>query len=259
MIHLGCVGSACPLCASNNFEALGAMASSREIEAYINEGGAAGIAEKAVARGNRAAILGVQAAGVMAQAATASAAGATATGVGATVATTLSTAITGSSVAAGSGVLATAAGAATVPVVGWVIAGVLVVAAGGIIGVSRRRAKFLRKDKVLLTKYIRQYERKDSEWRFKETKQVISKLQLVLSKRQSGWRLKQKAKYELQLEALFFIYKDENWDRVSLEAQQQRTQELIQVKKQNLLMFSPVYIGLILIGLGGIIYGRRKS
>lgn len=200
--------------------------STQSIERYINNGGAVGDAQRAISVGNKVAVAGVQAgAGI---------AGVTAgvAGTG-TVASAVTTALT--SVAGAVGV--------SVPVVGWVTAGVLLAVSGGILGASRRRAKFLAKDRGLLQKYIRKFSKKSSDWRDKEAKKQISQLQYILTLPKTTFNAKRQAKAELKLEALYFLIRQEQVPLI----QQRKQQELMIAQsaqtKTQLIIFVPVILG----------------
>ena len=221
------------------------MTDTRAIEAFINNGGAAGDAEKALARGNKAAQIGVSA-GV-----TVATAGIGAAGSGAVAAATTSALTSASTALIGAGVTS-----ATVPVVGWVVAGVLVAAGGGIALASKRKAKILSKDRGLLEKYISQYMKKSSDWRLKESRKQISQIQFLMTKRPSRYNLKRKAKAELKLEALYFIYKQE---RLPVLQQQKQMEALEMVSVQNKKeLFFWIPVALLIVGSSALLASRRK-
>ena len=188
------------------------------IEQYINSGGAVADAQKALATGNKIA-------GGAISAGTSIAGGlATGTGLFATGGT-LATALTGAGVAS-----------STVPVVGWVVAGVLLASAGAVAIGSKRRARFLSKDRALLEKYIKDFSKRTSLWRFQESKRQISIIQYMLAKKQSKRNMKRKAKAELKLEALYFLAKQEKLpilqqQRIALDAEQasERNQKALMI------------------------------
>ncbi len=188
------------------------------IEQYINSGGAVADAQKALATGNKIAGIGVSAG--------TSIAGGLATGTGLfATGGTLATALTGAGVAS-----------STVPVVGWVVAGVLLASAGAVTIGAKRRARFLSKDRGLLEKYIKDFSKRTSLWRFQESKRQISIIQYMLTKRQSKRNMKRKAKAELKLEALYFLAKQEKipilqQQRIALNAEQasERNQKALMI------------------------------
>ena len=214
------------------------MTDTQSIESYINSGGAVADAQKALATGNRVASVAVSAGS--------SVAGGLATGTGLFA--------TGGSVATA----LTSAGVAssTVPVIGWIVAGVLVASAGGITVASRRRAQFLSKDRNLLEKYIKNYEGKSLEWRTREAKKQISQIQFLLTKRDSNYNRKRKAKAELKLEALYYIAKNERLPLAVQKAQMSQLQTISDSQRTQRLIFIPV-IGLAV--LGSFLLWRNKS
>jgi hypothetical protein len=201
--------------------------STQAIERYINTGGAVGDAEQAIARGNKVAVAGVQAGVGVASV------GAGVAGSGA-VATAVSSALTAVGTTVG----------VTAPVVGWVVAGVLLGASGAISFGTRRRAKFLAKDRGLLEKYIKQFSKKSSEWRNKEAKKQISQLQFILTRPKTTYNAKRQAKAELKLEALYFLIKQE---KLPILLQQQQEQLMIsqQLKQQKQIL---ILVPLVLVG-----------
>ena len=218
------------------------------IEAFINSGGAVGDAQQALARGNKAASAGVSAGVAVASAAM----GVAGSGAVATATTAALTSVSSSLVAAG-------AVSATVPVVGWVVAGVLVAAAGGISIGARRRAKFLSKDRGLLERYIKRFERKSADWRLKEARKQISKIQFVMTRRQSKFNMKRKAKAELKLEALYYIYKKENFSGAQQAAQLARFQQISLQRQEAFQRYLPVYIGLGVITSILLVYAVKQK
>ena len=197
----------------------------RAIESYINNGGAVGEAQKSLAVGNKVANIGVAA------------------GVGVAKATV------GGSAALTSALTTVGVSASAVPVVGWIVAGVLVAASGGIMVASIRRAKFLNKDRKIFEKYVKKFEKKSEEWRMKEAKQQISEIQYLLSKKQTNRILKKKAKAELKLEALFYIYKEKNYSSYQQKAIDQRAVALLEEKRSNLIKYAPLYVGVAGLGI----------
>ena len=197
----------------------------RAIESYINNGGAIGEAEKSIARGNVVASQGVSAGVAVGKA----------TIAGSTALKSVLTTVGVSSSA--------------VPVAGWIIAGVLIASSGVALLSSKRRAKFLNKDRKLFEKYVKRFERKSEQWRLKEAREQISLLQFLQQKKQNTFNLKRKAKAELKLEALFFIYKEKNYSRIQQQAIDNRASQLLNEKKKNLLIYSPLYVGLFATGI----------
>ena len=194
------------------------------IEQYINSGGAVADAQKALATGNKVASGAISAGVAVAQAipvaTTIASGGAVATGTGA-VSVGIGTAISSVS----SALVSAGVTSATVPVVGWVVAGVLLASAGAVAIGAKRRARFLSKDRALLEKYIKDFSRRTSLWRFQEAKRQISIIQYMLTKKQSKRNMKRKAKAELKLEALYFLAKQEKLpilqqQKIALDAEQ---------------------------------------
>ena len=212
------------------------MTDTRAIESFINNGGAVGEAEQSLARGNKVAQIGISAG--------TSVAGGLATGTGLfATGGTVATALTSAGVAS-----------STVPVIGWIVAGVLVASAGGISLASRRRAKFLSKDRAILEKYIERYKKKSSAWRTREAKKQISMIQFLLTKKQSRYNLKRKAKAELKLEALYFIFKEERLPVLQQQKQIEAFQKISMQNRQDMLVWIPVSIGII-----GLAYWYAKK
>jgi len=197
----------------------------RAIESYINNGGAVADAQKSLAVGNKVASAGVSA------------------GVGVAQAT-----VAGST-ALSSALATVGVSASAVPVVGWIVAGVLAAASGGIMVSAKRRAKFLNKSRKIFEKYVKKFERKSEEWRMKEAREQISQIQYLLTKKQTNRNLKKKAKAELKLEALFFIYKEKNYSTYQQKAIDQRAIVLLEEKKSNLIKYAPLYIGVASLGI----------
>jgi hypothetical protein len=201
----------------------------QSIERYINDGGAVGDAERALATGNKVASAGISA-GVAIANATLATTTATATGT-AVAGGAITTAISGAITSTSSALVSAGVASATVPVVGWVVAGVLVASAGIASLASRRRAKFLAKDRGILKKYIDRFSRKSSEWRLRQAKQQIAMIQFLLDRPKTTWNAKRKAKAELKLEALYFIAKQEKLpllkqqEQVKIMASQQARQK----------------------------------
>lgn len=225
--------------------------STREIEKFIFEGGAAGEAQKAIAAGDKAASAAVSAGAAMAYSASVATA-ATTKGASAVAAKAL-----------------TAAGASTsVPVAGWIVAGVLIAAAGGIAVAARRASRFLAKDPRILERYIRRYGRKSEDWRTRYAKKQISKIifELDRAKRKGKMGLfaqKRKAKAELKLEALYFLYKKEGnrGKKASRAAQERRAFELLQAGRTNALIAYPIYFalaGIAAYSIASIYYLEKK-
>ena len=210
------------------------MTDTQAIEQYINNGGAVGESQRALATGNKVATLGVKA-GV----------GVASAGMGVAGSGAVATATTSALTSVSSALVSAGVTSATVPVAGWIVAGVLVATAGGIAIASKRRAKFLAKDRGLLQKYIQKFEKKSSDWRLKESKKQIAQIQFLLTKRQSNRNLKRKAKAELKLEALYFIYSQERLPVLQQQAQIETMQKISMDNKRDLLIWTPVAIAII--------------
>jgi len=210
------------------------MTDTQAIEQYINNGGAVGESQRALATGNKVATLGVKA-GV----------GVASAGMGVAGSGAVATATTSALTSVSSALVSAGVTSATVPVAGWIVAGVLVATAGGIAIASKRRAKFLAKDRGLLQKYIQKVEKKSSDWRLKESKKQIAQIQFLLTKRQSNRNLKRKAKAELKLEALYFIYSQERLPVLQQQAQIETMQKISMDNKRDLLIWTPVAIAII--------------
>lgn len=205
------------------------MTDTQSIESFINNGGAVADAQKALATGNKVASLGVSAG--------TSIAGGLATGTGLfATGGTVTTALTSAGVAS-----------STVPVIGWIVAGVLIASAGGISVASRRRAKFLNKDRSILERYIQKFESKSLEWRTREAKRQISQIQFLLTKRNSKRNQKRRAKAELKLEALYYIAKNERLPLAVQKAQMAQIQTVSNQRSNHRAIFIPI------IGLGVIV------
>jgi hypothetical protein len=210
------------------------------IEQYINSGGAVADAQKALASGNKIAS-GAISAGValwhkclvlvqllvvvQSQQATSA----------------VSVPVTASSVS--SALVGAGMTSATVPVVGWVVAGVLLASAGAVAIGSKRRARFLSKDRGLLEKYIKDFSRRTSLWRFQEAKRQISIIQYMLTKRQSKRNMKRKAKAELKLEALYFLAKQEKLPILQQQKIALDAEKASEKNRQALLIGLPLAIG----------------
>ena len=205
------------------------MTDTQSIESFINNGGAVADAQKALATGNKVASLGVSAG--------TSIAGGLATGTGLfATGGTVTTALTSAGVAS-----------STVPVIGWIVAGVLIASAGGISVASRRRAKFLNKDRSILERYIQKFESKSLEWRTREAKRQISQIQFLLTKMNSKRNQKRRAKAELKLEALYYIAKNERLPLAVQKAQMAQIQTVSNQRSNHRAIFIPI------IGLGVIV------
>ena len=200
----------------------------KAIESYINNGGAVADAQKSLAVGNKIASAGVSA------------------GVGVAKATVGGSAALATKVASINAIAGTSLG---VPVVGWIVAGVLTAASGGIMISAKRRARFLNKDRKIFEKYIKKFERKSEEWRMKEARKQISQIQYLLTKKQTNRVLKKKAKAELKLEALFFIYREKNYSSYQQKAIDERAIDLLEEKHTNLVKYAPLYIGVAGLGI----------
>lgn len=225
----------------------------QSIERFINNGGAVGDAQRAIASGNKIAGIGINA-GVAVANATIATTTATATGT-AVAGGAVTSAISGAIASTSSALVSAGVASATVPVVGWVVAGVLVASAGALSISSRRRAKFLAKDRGLLEKYIKEYSTKSSEWRLKESRKQISMLQFLLTEPKTTRNAKRKAKAELKLEGLYFLAKQE---KLPLYQQQEQTKIMVaQSAKQKKIL----YIAIPSILIGSVLVGylaRRK-
>jgi len=225
----------------------------QSIEQFINNGGAVGDAERALKTGNTIAGIGINAGIAVANATIATTATATGTAVaGGAVTTAISGAITSTS----SALISAGVTSATVPVVGWVVAGVLVASAGIASISSRRKAKFLSKDRGLLQKYIDNYSKKSSEWRLRETKQQISQIQLLLTKPKTSYNAKRKAKAELKLEALYFLAKQE---KLSIYQQQEQAKIMVaHDEKQKKIMMIAIPSILIVSVVSVYLFSKKK-
>jgi len=223
----------------------------QSIERFINNGGAVGDAQRAIASGNKIAGIGINAGVAVANATIATTATGTAVAGGA-----VTSAISGAIASTSSALVSAGVASATVPVVGWVVAGVLVASAGALSISSRRRARFLAKDRGLLEKYIKEYSTKSSEWRLKESRKQISMLQFLLTEPKTTRNAKRKAKAELKLEGLYFLAKQE---KLPLYQQQEQTKIMVaQSARQKKILY--IAIPSILIGsvLMGYLAKRKK-
>lgn len=225
--------------------------STREIEKFIFEGGAAGEAEKAIAAGDKAASAAVSAGAAMAYSA----------------ATASATTTKGASAVAAKA-LAAAGASTSVPVAGWIVAGILIAASGGIAIASRRAARFLAKDKKILERYINRFSRKSIDWRTRYAKKQISKIifEMERAKRKGKMGLfaqKRKAKAELKLEALYFLYKKDGnkGKKAKRSAQEKRAFQLLQAGKTNAFIAYPIYFalaGIAVYSIASIYYLEKK-
>ncbi len=232
----------------------------RAIESFINNGGAVGEAQQALARGNKVASIGVSAGVTVANASVASASAiASSVASGTTVAVAggaVTTSVAGALTAV-QGVLATAGVTASVPVIGWVIAGVLVVGAGAMTIGAKRRAKWLSKDRKLLEKLINRYKGRTSDQRLREAKKQISMIQFLLTMGKTKRNLKRRAKAELKLEALYFIAKQERMPILEQQAQLKILVKNEALRKKQIIIAVPIAI-ILLLGTTFLVMNRKR-
>jgi len=219
------------------------MTDTQSIEQFINNGGTVGDAEKALQTGNKVAKIGINTGTYIAS-----------VGMGLSGSGAIATSTTSALVSIQSA-LATAGVTASVPVIGWVVAGVLVASAGGMAIALRRRAKFLAKDKKILENYIKRYQKKTTDQRLKEAKREISNIQYLLTKKQTNRNAKLRAKSELKLEALYYIYRNEQLPIIEQQAQLEEFTKVQVINKQNMYIYIPV--ALVIVGISYYLAKRK--